>query len=59
MAPQPGKFDEDTGSPTHGDAIAKPTAPGAAYAQAEAQSMKTAVDAIIDVLKSAGLIQQD
>lgn len=36
-------------------AIASPTAPGAAYAQAEAQSMKTAVDAIRDALTANGI----
>ena len=36
-------------------AIAAPTAPGAAYVQAEAQSMKTAVDAIRAALINAGI----
>lgn len=36
-------------------AIAAPTAPGAAYVQAEAQSMKTAVDAIRAALTNIGL----
>jgi hypothetical protein len=35
-------------------AIASPTAPSASYVQAEAQSMKTAVDAIRTVLQNAG-----
>ena len=34
--------------------IASPTAPSAAYAQAEAQSMKTAVDAIRNILTAFG-----
>lgn len=37
------------------DAISAPTAPGASYSQAEAQSMKTAVDAIRTVLINKGL----
>lgn len=36
-------------------AIATPTAPGAAYVQAEAQSMKTAVDAIRVALQNYGI----
>lgn len=36
-------------------AIASPTAPGAAYAQAEAASMKTAVDAIRAALTANGI----
>lgn len=36
-------------------AIAAPTAPGAAYVQAEAQSMKVAVDAIRAALTNIGL----
>ena len=40
---------------TQAAAITSPTAPGAAYVQAEAQSMKTAVDAIRVALKSAGI----
>lgn len=35
-------------------AITKPTAPSAAYVQAEATSMKTAVDALIDFAKNFG-----
>lgn len=36
-------------------AIASPTAPGASYVQAEAASMKTAVDAIRAALTAAGI----
>jgi len=36
-------------------AIASPTAPSATYVQAEAQSMKTAVDAIRNALKNIGI----
>lgn len=36
-------------------AIASPTAPGVAYSQAEAQSMKTAVDAIRTALANLGI----
>jgi hypothetical protein len=36
-------------------AIAAPTAPSAAYSQAEAQSMKTAVDALRTAIKNAGI----
>lgn len=57
--PDPKVWDEDTSAPTFGNAITSPTAPSAGYVQAEATSMKTAVDAIIAVLKAAGLIQQD
>lgn len=35
-------------------AITKPTAPSAAYVQAEATSMKTAVDLLIDYFKAFG-----
>jgi hypothetical protein len=38
-----------------GAAITAPTAPGAVYAQAEAASMKTAVDAIRVLLTNLGL----
>lgn len=40
---------------TDAAAIAAPTAPGASYAQAEAASMKTAVDAIRAALVKAGI----
>lgn len=36
-------------------AVTSPTAPGAAYAQAEAASAKTAIDAIILALKNIGV----
>lgn len=36
------------------NAITKPTAPSAAYVQAEATSMKTAVDLLIDYFKAFG-----
>lgn len=52
--PEPQGFDEDTYSPVHGAFIADPT--GGATVDAEA---RTAIGAIIDVLRSAGLIQQD
>lgn len=54
MAPQPGQWDEDTSSPTHGAAVAAPT--GGATQDAEARA---AIVAIIAILKSAGLMQQD
>jgi hypothetical protein len=57
--PDPKKWDEDTNAPTFGDNIPNPTAPGATYVQAEAQSTRNAVIAILDVLRAAGLIQQD
>jgi hypothetical protein len=38
------------------ETVASPTAPGAAYVQAEAASMKTAVDAIIAALVESGVL---
>lgn len=41
-------------APVKAGAITSPTAPSAAYSQAEAQTMKTAVDAIRTVLQNLG-----
>lgn len=52
--PEPKSWDEDTYAPTHGAFIADPTGGTTVDAQA-----RTAINSIIDVLRSAGLIQQD
>ena len=41
-----------------GAAIANPTSPGASYVQAEAVSNRTAIVAILDVLRANGLIAE-
>jgi len=48
-------LEDERTRPAQAAAIASPTAPGATYDQAEAQSMKTAVDAIRTVLTANGL----
>lgn len=62
--PQPQNFDEDTGSPTHGAAIANVNASAVdatydANEQAVLSDLRTKVNAILAVLRSAGLIEQD
>lgn len=62
--PQPGNFDEDTGSPTHGPGIANvaSNAIDATYdanEQAVLSDLRTKVNAILAALRSAGIIEQD
>lgn len=57
--PEPKFWDEDTSSPVHGPAPTAPTAAGAAYAQAQAQSVVAALNVVIAALKSAGILAQD
>ncbi|WP_446224971.1 hypothetical protein ACTWPB_07595 [Nocardia sp. IBHARD005] len=52
--PEPKFWDEDTSAPTHGPAIADPT--GGATVDAPA---RTAINAILAALRSAGIIAQD
>jgi hypothetical protein len=55
----PATFDEDDGIVTPAAAIAAPTAPGAAYVQAEAQSAVTAINSILAALRAANIIAED
>jgi hypothetical protein len=41
------------------DVVVSPTSPSAGYVQAEAASMKTAVDAIIAALVESGILAED
>lgn len=52
--PEPRFYDEDTSAPTHGPAIADPT--GGATIDA---ASRTAIIAILEALRSAGIIAQD
>jgi len=56
---QPEVFDEDTGAYVHGAAIADPTSPGASYTQSEVVELRDAVVAILEALRSRGIIAQD
>jgi hypothetical protein len=55
----PQTFDEDDQMWVPAATIAAPTAPGAAYVQAEAQSAVTAINSIIAALKAANIIAED
>lgn len=55
----PQTFDEDDSIYVPSATIAAPTAPGGTYAQAEAQSAVTAINAIIAALKAANIIAED
>jgi hypothetical protein len=58
-APGPQVYDEDTSTQVYAASIAAPTAPGAGYVQAEAQSAVTAINAILAALRAAGFVALD
>jgi hypothetical protein len=55
----PQTFDEDDQMFVPAATIAAPTAPGAGYVQAEAQSAVAAINSIIAALKAANIIAED
>lgn len=61
--PSPQNFDEDTGSPTFGNFIADVTGTAGGTYTATEQTMindlKARVNALLAVIKAAGLMQQD